>query len=295
VAESPLVTLARVLGGVVLMQGNLGHQVLGQLLVMNSNEVAMAAATVVLAGTTGQRSAVGQIALRTVAPALAVRVLLNKQEQRIERREIRLADRERAIEKRRSSLRWKNRQLHAELERLSEKLRACESAASPATISPPDPPGVEAFAFRRSVSPFVGPPPARVRTFALFGPPSVSAEAASSTAATGEAPTSPPSAAPPAAQPEAEPPTLPAVPPLPAPPLLRAAPPPPGPRARKTAPAGGSRKTAPAPEPAKTPSSRKPEAKKTPPARQPEAKKTLPSRKPPVRKKPSPRRGKRGR
>src|SRR5215470_5729152 len=70
-AESPLFTLARVLGGVILMQGRLGHQVLGQLLVTDSNEVAIAGASLVVAATTGQRSVVGQMALRTLAPALA--------------------------------------------------------------------------------------------------------------------------------------------------------------------------------------------------------------------------------
>ena len=59
-AERPLTTLARVLGGVVLMQGNLGHQVLGQLLVAGTNEAALAAAFVVYAGTTGQKSQWGR-------------------------------------------------------------------------------------------------------------------------------------------------------------------------------------------------------------------------------------------
>jgi hypothetical protein len=98
-AENPLATLGRLVAGIVLMQGRLGHQVLGQLLVMNSNEVAMAAASVVLAGTTGQRSAVGQMALRTVAPAVAVRTLLNKQEQRVDRKRTLLEQRERELER----------------------------------------------------------------------------------------------------------------------------------------------------------------------------------------------------
>jgi hypothetical protein len=104
-AESPLTTLVRVLGGVLLMQGNLGHQVLGQLLVANTNEVALAAAFAVVSGATGPRNQFGQIALRTVAPALAVRAILNKEEQRVERKTQRLEERERAFEKRRA--RWK--------------------------------------------------------------------------------------------------------------------------------------------------------------------------------------------
>jgi hypothetical protein len=116
--ESPLFTLSRVLAGVVLMQGRLGHQVLGQLLVTNSNEVAIAGASLVVAATTNQRSAVGQMALRTVAPAVAVRLLLNKQEERIERKTIRLDERERALEKRRIVLETEKSDLQDEVKRL---------------------------------------------------------------------------------------------------------------------------------------------------------------------------------
>lgn len=132
-AESPLVTLARLLAGTVLMQGRLGHQVLGALLVMNSNEVAVAAASLVITGTSGQRSAVGQIALRTVAPALAVRTLLNTQEERIERRERRLAERERAWTERRMAIKKKNRELRAEVDRL----RALARTTTPSGPNPP--------------------------------------------------------------------------------------------------------------------------------------------------------------
>jgi hypothetical protein len=128
VAESPLATLARVAGGVVLMQGNLGHQVLGQLLVMGTNEVAIAAATVVLAGTTNQRSAVGQMLVRTVVPAVAVRALLNKQQRRLEHQENRIADRERALVKRGVALRRRHRKLHDEIRRLEEQRRTREAA-----------------------------------------------------------------------------------------------------------------------------------------------------------------------
>jgi hypothetical protein len=96
-AENPVVTLARLAGGLVLLDGNLGHQVLGQLLIMNTNEVAMAAAAAVMAGTTGQRNAVGQIILRTVVPAAAVRVILTKQEERLDRKALLLERRERAL------------------------------------------------------------------------------------------------------------------------------------------------------------------------------------------------------
>jgi len=99
-AENPLATVGRLFGGLVLMQGGLGHQVLGQLVIMNTNEVAMAAASVVLAASSGQRSAVGQMALRTVAPALAVRALLTRQEERIDRKRVLLEQRERTFEQR---------------------------------------------------------------------------------------------------------------------------------------------------------------------------------------------------
>jgi hypothetical protein len=47
-AENPLATLARVFAGVVLQQGRLGHQLLGLLLVIDTYEVAIAAASLVI-------------------------------------------------------------------------------------------------------------------------------------------------------------------------------------------------------------------------------------------------------
>jgi flagellar biosynthesis component FlhA len=98
VAENPTLTIARILGGVALLNGNLGHQILGQLLITNSNEVAIAGAAAAVAATSGQRNAAAQIAIRTAVPALAVRGLLLKQEQRIERREALVAEREQQFE-----------------------------------------------------------------------------------------------------------------------------------------------------------------------------------------------------
>jgi hypothetical protein len=155
-AENPLVTITRLLGGTVLMQGRLGHQILGQLLVMNTNEVAMAVATVVLAGTSGQRSAVGQIAIRTVAPALAVRALLNKQEKRIdlkreqlEELEVELDDRDRrheVVSRRERQLegRWlacetENARLQGELARLTTRLKSVGTTARRRKAAPPRP------------------------------------------------------------------------------------------------------------------------------------------------------------
>ena len=98
-AENPVLTVARLLGGLVLFQGRLGHQVLGQLLIANSNEVAIAGAAVVVAGTAGQQDAAGQIALRTAVPALAVRSLLLTKEQRLKRREKIVSEQESAVAK----------------------------------------------------------------------------------------------------------------------------------------------------------------------------------------------------
>ena len=103
-AENPVLTIARLAGGVILLDGNLGHQVLGQLLIMGTNEVAMAGAAAVMAGTSGQRNAVAQIVLRTFVPAAAVRMLLNKQEERIDRKLLLLEQRERELAKDRDRL-----------------------------------------------------------------------------------------------------------------------------------------------------------------------------------------------
>jgi hypothetical protein len=144
-SESPLVTLARVLAGIVLMQGRLGHQVLGQLLVMNTNEVALAGAALVVAATTGERSAVGQMALRTVAPAVAVRILLDKQERRLEQKSLRLAERERALgtrkatlETQHSDMRLEMDSLHAEMDRVQADMerRLAEARKKPPRARP---------------------------------------------------------------------------------------------------------------------------------------------------------------
>lgn len=140
-AENPVVTLARLLGGVVLMRGRLGHQVLGQLLVMGTNEVAVAGAAVVVAASTRYPNAVAQVALRTAAPALAVRAILRKQEGRLDRKQALLDERERRLAKREQERDDENRELRDELERLSTRLRSFEAATpaagAPAPVSPP--------------------------------------------------------------------------------------------------------------------------------------------------------------
>lgn len=96
-AENPLVTLARLLGGVVLMQGRLGHQVLGQMLVMDSHEIAVAGASVVIAASSEAKSAAAQVALRTAAPAIAAHMLITRDEQRLVRARELLEKRQRAV------------------------------------------------------------------------------------------------------------------------------------------------------------------------------------------------------
>ena len=97
-AEDPLRQLSRVAAGIVLMQGRLGHQVLGQLLVMDTSEVAMAGAALALAATSGPRNAVLQVAIRTVAPAVAGHIVLKKQEDRLDRKKVLLDERKKKIE-----------------------------------------------------------------------------------------------------------------------------------------------------------------------------------------------------
>lgn len=81
--DGPFARLARVAGGVLLQQGRLGHQILGQLLIIGSTDIEVAGATAALAATAGQRNALAQVAVRTVAPALAARSLIRRSEERI--------------------------------------------------------------------------------------------------------------------------------------------------------------------------------------------------------------------
>lgn len=84
-AETPLGKLARLLGGVALTQGRLGHQVLGQLLITNTTAVELAGANVAIAATARRRGVFTQAAVGTAAPALAVHGLARREEKRLER------------------------------------------------------------------------------------------------------------------------------------------------------------------------------------------------------------------
>ena len=96
-AEDPLRQLSRLAAGIVLMQGQLGHQILGQLLMMDTSEIAMAGAALALAATTGPRNTVAQVAIRTVAPIVAGHVVLKKEEDRIDRKQALLDEHEQQV------------------------------------------------------------------------------------------------------------------------------------------------------------------------------------------------------
>ena len=117
-AEDPLRQLSRLAAGIVLMQGRLGHQVLGQLLIMDTSEIAMAGAALAVAASSGPRNEVVQVALRTVAPALAGHIILKKQEERIDRKQEGLDEQEAEFKRLRADnqrLRSENRELIAAL------------------------------------------------------------------------------------------------------------------------------------------------------------------------------------
>jgi hypothetical protein len=113
-AEDPLRQLSRLAAGIVLMQGRLGHQVLGQLLLMDTSEIAMAGAALALAATSGPKNEVLQVAIRTVAPVVAGHVILKKQEDRIDRKQHLLEEREEEFK----NLRDENQRLERELGQL---------------------------------------------------------------------------------------------------------------------------------------------------------------------------------
>ena len=120
-AENPLGTLARLLGGVALVQGRLGHQVLGQLLIAGSNDAAVAAAAVVIAGTTRTRNAAAQVALRTAAPAIAVHALLQGEERRLNRLDELLRERQKLVAAEQSRLEQRNRFLTGRVGKLERE------------------------------------------------------------------------------------------------------------------------------------------------------------------------------
>lgn len=100
-SSAPIAKLSRILGGSVLSDGPLGHQVLGQLLILEQRELEMAAAFVVVAASSRQKNAALWAALRVLAPAVAVHLLTKRKAerwqalwQRLDERELELAQRE---------------------------------------------------------------------------------------------------------------------------------------------------------------------------------------------------------
>jgi hypothetical protein len=85
VAETPLAKLSRVLGGVALGYGPLGHQALGQLLILNTNEVEVAAASVLLSAVARQHDAALQASVRVLVPAIAVHLITRRNEETLTR------------------------------------------------------------------------------------------------------------------------------------------------------------------------------------------------------------------
>ena len=119
-AEDPLRQLGRLAAGIVLMQGRLGHQVLGQLLLMDTHELAMAGAALAVAATSGPHNEVLQVALRTVVPTVAGHVILKKREDRVERKEALIEEREKELE----GLRKENKRLAGDVKQFRDQLAA---------------------------------------------------------------------------------------------------------------------------------------------------------------------------
>ena len=129
-AENPVRKLARLLAGVVLMQGRLGHQVLGQLLVANAGDAVLAGAMMVITGTARQKNIVAQAAIRTAAPTLAAQWFLRSKALHIQRREAGLEEREHKRE--RIEL------LKAVIQhRAGRRLTALESGTGVVVLTPP--------------------------------------------------------------------------------------------------------------------------------------------------------------
>jgi hypothetical protein len=124
--------LASLLGGVVLNQGRLGHQLLGQILIAGATDLEIVGAQVAFAATTGQKNAVAQMALRSGVPALAIRGLIRKEQRRLlrliqieDQRKRQLADLEKALEEQRQQA----RRVEDELQRREQAVKSGLDAA----------------------------------------------------------------------------------------------------------------------------------------------------------------------
>lgn len=89
-ADGPLAKLIRLGGGVALLSGPLGQQVIGQLLISRSTMVEVAGANVALAAVSRHSNVAVQLALNTAVPALVIELLSRKEERRLEMQRHRL-------------------------------------------------------------------------------------------------------------------------------------------------------------------------------------------------------------
>lgn len=143
--ENPLTKLARLLGGVVLMRGPLGHQVLGQLLVSDLRESELAGASVVLAAGSRRKSTLARAAIGTAAPAFALERYYGKVGAQMARRQAAVEERERQARERGevapgpdvAALYREIGSLRAELDALHREKLALEQRLADATITAP--------------------------------------------------------------------------------------------------------------------------------------------------------------
>jgi hypothetical protein len=99
-SETPLAKLVRVLGGILLSQGRLGHQVLGQMLILDLNQAEFAAAALVVTAGMQRPDLFTRTAVSVVAPAVALQIAVDKAERRLDRREEDIERREKALARR---------------------------------------------------------------------------------------------------------------------------------------------------------------------------------------------------
>lgn len=97
-AEKPLTKLARLVGGAALLPGPIAHQALGSLLISGSSNIEVAGANIALAAASRQTNAAIQIAMRSMAPAVAVDALSKKAIRRLEQQQRRFEEEQLRLE-----------------------------------------------------------------------------------------------------------------------------------------------------------------------------------------------------
>lgn len=84
-SDSPLTRLIRLVGGTAMLQGPIGYQVLGNLLIAGSRSPEVAGVAAALAVGSRQRTTAAQVALRTLVPAVALHLLSEREAERLRR------------------------------------------------------------------------------------------------------------------------------------------------------------------------------------------------------------------